>query len=152
LLSRPTKCIGRSFGMCSLWRMVRYAVLLLPMVVACSRPPPDSTPDGVVRLWLEKMEASSEDPRAALEAYGLLGPSAKHNLEQRAERAGRMQGRRFEPYEMLAEGRFGLKFRPKTMTVRSVGADEAEVDIVGGDPAEHASVRCARDPQNSAAW
>ena len=119
---------------------------------ACSRPPPDATPDGVVRLWLEKMESSSEDPGAAREAYALLGPSAKHNLEQRAERAGRMQGRRFEPYEMLAEGRFGLKFRPKGMTVQTQG-DEARVDVVGADPQnERATVRCSRDPKDRELW
>jgi hypothetical protein len=129
-------------------------VFVLPLLLSpgCSRPPADSTPDGVVHLWLEKMEASAEDPRAAREAYALLGPAAKHNLEQRAERAGRMQGRRFEPYEMLAEGRFGLKFRPKTMTVQAVSANEANVDIIGGDTSEHASVRCARDPQHAGVW
>lgn len=122
-------------------------------VVACSRQAPDATPDGAVRLWLEKMEASAEDPRAAREAYALLGPSARRNLEQRAERAGRMHGRRFEPYEMLAEGRFGLKFRPKGVTVGQVAGDEATVNVVGADPAvEQVSVRCARDPKEAQAW
>ncbi|HWL84171.1 MAG TPA: hypothetical protein VNO21_00030 [Polyangiaceae bacterium] len=112
----------------------------------CTRSPPDATPDGVVQLWLEKMEASTKDPRAAREAYALLGPATRHNLEVRAQRASRIQGRRFEPYEMLAEGRFGLKFRPKTMHVAAVAGNEAKVDVVGADPAaEHASVQCARE-------
>ena len=129
------------------------SALAMVLLAACSRQAPDATPDGVVRLWLEKMETSAEDPRAARDAYALLGPSARENLEQRADRAGRMHGRRFEPYEMLAEGRFGLKFRPKAVTVGQVAGDEAMVDVVGADPnVERASVRCARDPKDRAAW
>jgi len=120
--------------------------LALSPAAGCSRSPPDATPDGVVRLWLEKMESSTADPRAVREAYALLGPATRHNLEARAERASRIQGRRFEPYEMLAEGRFGLKFRPKTMSVVGAAGDEAKVDVVGADPTvERATVRCARE-------
>jgi hypothetical protein len=99
------------------------------------------------------MEEQEEDPRAAREAFALLGPAARGNLEQRAERAGRMMGRRVEPYEMLAEGRFGLKFRPKTMTSHITG-DRATVDVVGSDPAERATVVCARATSGDAksAW
>jgi hypothetical protein len=122
------------------------AVIALALASACSRPAPDATPEGVVRLWLEKMEAQPEDPHAAREAFLLLGPAARANLEKRAERASRSMGRRVEPYEMLAEGRFGLKFRPKTMTSSTTG-DRATVDIVGSDPAlEHATVLCAHEP------
>jgi hypothetical protein len=124
---------------------VRWALALL--LVACSRPAPEQTPEGTVRLWLEKMEEQDEDPRAAREAFALLGPAARANLQQRAERAGRMMGRRVEPYEMLAEGRFGLKFRPKTMTSHITG-DRATVDVVGSDPAEHATIVCARAPDS----
>ncbi len=122
------------------------------MVAACTRAAPDTTCEGVVRTWLERMEASTEDGRAAREAYVLLGPTARANLEQRAERASRVQGRRVEPYEMLAEGRFGLKFRPKTMTTRVVD-DRATVEVLGGEPlSEHATVHCARDPRDTTAW
>ncbi len=116
------------------------------LIAGCSRKPPDATPDGVVRLWLEKMEASTGDPRAAREAYTLLGPATRHNLELRAQRASLIQGRRFEPYEMLAEGRFGLRFRPKSMRVAAISGDEAKVDVVGADTAtERATVACARE-------
>lgn len=116
--------------------------------LGCSRPPPDATPEGAVRLFVEKMETSGEDPRATREAYGLLGPHARANLKERADRASRGQGRRYEPYEMLAEGRFGLKFRPKTMTAR-VDGDEAFVEVRGDGAEERATVRCTRE---GAAW
>jgi hypothetical protein len=112
---------------------------------ACSRAAPDATPDGVVHLWLERMETSTDDPRAAREAYALLGPASRATLEDRAARASRVQGRRVEPYEMLAEGRFGLKFRPKTMSATVTG-DQATVEVMGSDPAaEHATVHCTRE-------
>lgn len=127
-------------------------VLLAACTPACTRPAPDASCDGAVRLWLERMEASTSDGHAMREAYALLGPTARTNLEQRAERASRVQGRRVEPFEILAEGRFGLKFRPKTMTTK-VTDDLATVEVLGGDPTlEHATVHCARDPRDPTAW
>jgi hypothetical protein len=111
-------------------------------MVACSRPAADATPEGVVHQWLDRMEASVEDRRAAKEAYALLGPKARKNLEERATRASRVQGRQVEPYEMLAEGRFGLRFRPKSMTATVTGED-AVVEVRGQSPdVEVATVRC----------
>jgi hypothetical protein len=127
-------------------------LLALVAIPACSRPAPDATPEGAVRLWLERMEAQPEDPRAAREAYALLGPAARANLEQRAERASLGMGRRVEPQEMLAEGRFGLKFRPKSMTSHITG-ERATVDVMGSDPAEHAIVVCAHEAaQEPGGW
>jgi hypothetical protein len=123
----------------------RATACVLFLVAACSRGAPDATPEGVVRLWIEKMESASDDPHATRDAYELMGPLAKKNLEQRAERASRGQGRRFEPWEMLAEGRFGLKFRPKTMSGHVEG-DDATVEVRGERPEEQASVRVARTP------
>lgn len=133
-------------------RLVALAVALglafaLALALAgCSRPAPDATPDGAVRVWLEKMEDSDEDPSAARDAYALLGPGARTNLAERAERASLAQGRRVDASEMLAEGRFGLKFRPKAMTVKALSATDATVEVTGADPREeHASIRCARE-------
>jgi len=110
----------------------------------CTRAAPDATPEGAVRLFVEKMESGAEDPRAMREAYQLLGPHARSNLKERADRASKGQGRRYEPHEMLAEGRFGLKFRPKTMSAK-IDGDEAFVDVRGEGPEEHATVHCVRE-------
>jgi hypothetical protein len=127
-------------------RLARLAFLFL--LVACTRSAPDATPEGAVRQWVEKMESGSEDGRAMKEAYGLLGPRARANLKERAERASRGQGRRWEPHEMLAEGRFGLSFRPKAMTSK-IDGDEATVDVRGDAPEDRAVVRCTRE---NGAW
>ncbi len=128
------------------------AALLLCLgagALGCSRPAPDSTPDGALRAWLEKMEAAEDDPAEMRAAYELFGPRAKKDLAERAERAGRAEGRKVEPWQVLAEGRFGLKFRPQRMTVTldPKTANEAVVAVVGADPnVEHALVHCDRDP------
>lgn len=128
--------------------IVVFVLSILLASVGCSRSSPDTTPDGVVRLWLEKMEGAAEDERAMKDAYQLLGPRARANLKERAERASRGQGRRFEPHEMLAEGRFALRFRPKTMTSK-IDGDAATIEVKGDGPDEHATVTCTRE---SGAW
>jgi hypothetical protein len=114
---------------------------------SCSRPPPDSSPDGAVRLFLEDMEAADDDDAQAMRrAYDLLGPAARANLDERARRTSELQGRHVEAWQMLAAGRFGLAFRPKSMRTTTVG-DRATVEVVGADPQnEHASVVCVHEP------
>ena len=127
--------------------MIRHAftvALVALAAAACTRAAPDATPEGAVRLFVEKMETGAEDPHAMREAYQLLGPHARSNLKERADRASKGQGRRYEPYEMLAEGRFGLKFRPKTMTANILGED-AFVEVRGDGPEERATVHCVRE-------
>jgi len=124
------------------------SALLVVGASGCSRAAPDATPEGVVRLWLERMESAAEDGRAMKEAYELLGPRARANLKDRADRASRGQGRRYEPHQMLAEGRFGLRFRPKAMTARIEG-DDAWVEVKGDGPDQRATVKCTREGE---AW
>jgi hypothetical protein len=111
----------------------------------CSHANPDATPEGAVRAFVERMENAADDPREMRDAYQLLGPHARANLKERAERASRGQGRRYEPWEMLAEGRFGLKFRPKAMSAHVTGQD-ATIDVRGDGPDERAVVRCTHEP------
>ena len=125
-------------------RALVFVLVALAMLAGCQRAAPDATPEGSVCLFVEKMESGAEDPHAMREAYGLLGPHARANLKERAERASKGQGRRYEPFEMLAEGRFGLKFRPKTM-VAKVDGDDAFVDVRGDGPEERATVHCMRE-------
>lgn len=124
--------------------MRRLGLAVALSLAACSRPAPDATPDGAVRLFMEKMEDGAEDPRAMREAYQLLGARARANLKERADRASKSQGRRYEPHEMLAEGRFGLRFRPTQMTSR-IDGDEASVEVRGDGAEDRATVRCARE-------
>lgn len=116
----------------------------------CTRPPPDSTPEGAVHEWLESMEATGADDHATRDAYALLGPAARANLAERAERTSLLTGRRVEPHEMIAPGRFGLRFRPRAMKAH-VTDDRATVDVLGEGRDERASVRCVREGAGEAA-
>ncbi len=114
-------------------------------LAGCSRPPPDASPDGAVRVFLDDMEAAESDARETRHAYDLLGPVARANLEERARRTSLLQGRQVPPWDMLAAGRFGVAFRPKTMRSKIVG-DRASVEVLGADPQnERATVSCIRE-------
>lgn len=123
-------------------------VLGLVVLAGCAHPPPDATPDGAVRAWLEHMEDSQDDPKEAREAFRLLGPAARANLAERAARASQTMGRRTEPFELVAAGFFGLKFRPQS-TKATVLGDHATVEVIGDRGAERASVVCVRE---GSAW
>ena len=113
-------------------------------MAACSKHEPDQTPDGVVKLWLDKMEEAT-DPKEAHDAFELLGPKARGNLQERADLASKMQGRQESAEDMLAQGRFGLKFRPKSMT-STIQGDDATVTVVGADAqTEHTTIHCVRE-------
>jgi hypothetical protein len=122
-------------------------VLVATAAAGCGRAPPDSTPEGAVKLLLDDLEGASEDPALMKQAYDLLGPAARANLEGRARRTSLLQGRQVKPWEMLAAGRFGLAFRPAPKTMRkTVVGDRASVEVFGADPQnEHASVPCVRE-------
>jgi hypothetical protein len=122
-----------------------FACLFFIVSGGCSRPAPDATPDGVIHAWLEHMEDSQEDPKEAREAYRLLGPTARANLAERAARASQTEGRRTEPYELLAAGFFGLKFRPQLPMKVTVVGDRATVEVSGERETERASVVCVKE-------
>jgi hypothetical protein len=117
-------------------------------LAGCSRPPPDSTPDSAVRLFLDAMDLAGDDPKAIRRAYDLLGPGARANLAERARRTSALQGRQVEPWEMLADGLFGMSFRARVMRPNVVG-NRATVEVTGEGPQEHASVICVRE---GSAW
>jgi hypothetical protein len=119
------------------------------LTTGCSHSPPDATPDGALRLFLDDLEVAEDDGQMMKRAYELLGPTARANLTERAHRVTELQGRQVQAWEMLASGRLGLAFRPKTMRSSIVG-DRATVEVIGAEPAtEHASVVCVREGE---AW
>src|SRR5258705_13262555 len=120
-----------------------WGALLLALVVSgCSRKPADLTPDGAVGELLDRIDRTEADPTEAHAAYELLSLRTKQNLVERARRASTTSGREVPPEEMLAPGRFSLRFEPRKMHVR-VADDRAVVDVVGIDPDnDRAEVPC----------
>jgi hypothetical protein len=118
--------------------------LLTALLVSCSRPAPDATPEGVLHEWIDRMNAQVTDPHEAPAAYALLSKATHAELEKRAERASLIEGHRASGYEMLASGRFSLRFAPKHYATTITG-DTATVVVTGVDPTEHATVRCVKE-------
>ena len=93
------------------------------------------------------MSRSADDEGALREAYRLVGASARAALARRAERATALSGRAYEPWQMLAQGRFRLRFSPASrggMRERVEG-DHAVVTVTGEQPGQHAEVLLVRE-------
>ena len=95
--------------------MIRSAAVLVTLVTlaACARVPTDGTPDGALELFLEAMGRAEDDPTARRRAFELLAPESRRAIAERARLASSLGSRRFEPWEMIAEGRYRLRFRPR---------------------------------------
>lgn len=129
-------------------RMLSRREALLGLCVfaaSCSRRRPDSSPEAVVREWIERMQRVHGEPEAARAAFELLSQASRANLEERARRASAATGRKMGPEQMIVPSRFSLRFSPRQLTSRVAG-DRAVVEAVGADPeVEHASIPCVRE-------
>lgn len=113
---------------------------LASMLVGCGADAP-ATPTETVRRFIAAMDRGGGDARQLREAYDLLDARAQGGLRARARKAETLTGRAFAPWEMLAQGRFRLRFAPATprgMRERVTGAN-ATVTVVG-DAGERAEV------------
>ena len=118
-----------------------WCVLLLGLC-ACSSAPSDETPSGALLMFLGAMERSDWNQEALREAYALLSADAREALEERAEMANALSGRDFEPWQMLAQGRFRLRFAPRQDGGLSerIDGDRAVVVVTGSRDGERAEV------------
>jgi hypothetical protein len=117
--------------------------LVLLTCSACSSEPTTRTPDGTLELFLRAMQASEEDPAIRAQAYRLLSREARRRLDARARLAGSLSNRHFEPWEMIAEGRYRLRFPPRRVdgfVTRMIGDDRAIVVVRGEREGERAEV------------
>jgi hypothetical protein len=120
---------------------------LLVALAACGEPQPPASPEGTVRLFLEVMDRSAADPSALQEAYEMLDRGAREALSERARQAASLAGRAYEPWQMLAQGRFRLRFAPESpggMRERIEG-DTATVWVAGRGPGQHAEIPLVRE-------
>jgi hypothetical protein len=124
------------------FRQLTVGLLTIGALSACQRKPPDLTPEGAVRELLDRIDRIETDPTEARAVYDLLSLRTKQNLIERARRASTTSGRDIPPQDMLAPGRFSLRFEPRKMHTR-VADDQAVVDVTGIDPeTDRAEVPC----------
>lgn len=138
--ARPTNR-GTNRTVSSLFRPLALAVAML--AVGCKRAPENATPEGAVRELLSALEGMTTEPSRSKDALALLGPNASKNLEARAQRASKVEGRTIAAAEYLAAVRYLPRGRASRFTT-AIGAsgDVAEVTVLdeGGRELTHLSV------------
>ena len=118
---------------------------VLVLVLGCGAQAPD-TPAETVRVFLDAMDQSANDAGRLADAYRLLDSHGREELRARAHKAETLTGRAFEPWEMLAQGRFRLRFAPAArggMRERIRGA--TAVVVVTGAEGDRAEVPLVRE-------
>lgn len=112
----------------------------------CGGAPTDDTPTGAVELFLEAMERSDWDADARRTAYGLLAADAQNALDARADRANALSHDVLEPWEMLAQGRYRLRFTPIASGYREhIEGERATVTVHGVSEGQRANVPLVRE-------
>jgi len=108
---------------------------------ACSRRPPNATPEGSVREFVERMRLVKGDPADSKAAFELLSKRAQDNLSIRAQRYGAASGKPIGPEAMLVPSRFSLRFEPQAYRSQTAGA-HALVEVAGALPEQQARLPC----------
>lgn len=111
---------------------MRLSVFLLVVGLAACKPKPENaTPEGAVRELFSALEAMSTDPARSKDALALLGPSTSKNLEARAQRASKVEGRTIAASDYLAAVRYLPRTRIAKLTSKlGASGDLAEVSAL----------------------
>jgi hypothetical protein len=144
-------CFAPRFGRVT--AVAAFCVLTVLSAYACGGPAGGTagSPTAVLQQFLTAMDQSATDDRALRVAYDLLASSAQSALEQRSERAKALAGQPFEPWQMLAQGRFRLRFSPAARRGmrETISGDRATVVVAGTNQGERADVQLVRE---NGAW
>jgi len=100
--------------------------------LACRSEPTDDTPTGALRLFLSAMDRSAVEEDALRQAYDLLAEESRNELMARAREATVLSGKRLDPWSMMVQGRFRMRFAPVRMQESQEG-DKARVVVMGPD-------------------
>jgi len=132
---------GRTAAPALGWGRAISALTLALLLVSCSRAPPNATPDGAVREFVEVMETFDGNEEDAEKLFELLSERAKKNLRARAERYGAASGKKIAPAAMIVPKRVSLRFTPHSYSAQVVG-QYALVDVLGVRGSQRAQVPC----------
>lgn len=92
------------------------------------------------------MDRTNLNDNARKDAYAMLDETAQAALAERAKRAGLVTGRAYAPWDMLAPGRFRMRFAPAEHSGMhaTVTGDQAVVHVRAESGKERASVPMTR--------
>lgn len=119
-------------------------VHMLALEAGCARDP-RSTPEDALASWVSAMQASRSDLGARRHAFELLSAHARASLGERAARASQLSGREIQPWEMLAPGRFAMRFAFDRTALRTRIQGEHATVTVFGPAGEYADVPMVRE-------
>jgi hypothetical protein len=122
-----------------------WLLVALAVAPACGSGEPDG-PGETLSRFLETLDRSALNDSARREAFAMLDDTAQAGLAERANRAALVTGRSFAPWEMIAPGRFRLRFAPadRAGLRATVNGDHAVVHVRAADGKERASVPMTR--------
>jgi hypothetical protein len=122
-----------------------WLLLALAVAPACGQSEADGPADTLSR-FLETLDRSALNDSARREVFAMLDDTAQAGLAERAQRAALVTGRSFSPWEMIAPGRFRLRFAPAGHSGlrATVNGDHAVVHVRADDGKERASVPMTR--------
>jgi len=128
-------------------RLVVWVLSIGAVVSSCGSEESDSSPAGALSRFLEAMDRSTLHEGALKDAYALLDAGAQRELGMRAQRAASLTGRGFEPWEMIAPGRFRLRFTPSEHGEMrtTLKGESALVEVRSEDGRARASVPLVRE-------
>jgi hypothetical protein len=102
-------------------------------------------PSRTVLAFLEDLRHADEDLDRAKRVVASLPAASRRELDDRANRASVVLGRRVEPPELIVDAFVVVRFEP-VRTTSDVKGDRAVVELFGANEAvEHARVICARE-------
>ena len=136
------------------WAVPALLIALAGPSFACGSGGSDVGDDGpteTLSRFLETMDRSNLNESARKEAYAMLDETAQQALAERARRAAGVSGREFSPWDMLAPGRFRLRFVPAEHhgMRATVTGDHAVVQVVSEDGKDKVSVPSRRTAETS---
>ena len=121
-------------------------MVVLACLVACGEADDDASPSGALLMFLEAMDAANSDPSSLETAFRLLDPDARAELTERASKAETLAGREYKPWQMLAEGRFRLRFTPDPHRLRAkIDGDRAQVSVADPSGKQRVQVPMVRE-------
>lgn len=111
------------------------------VLAACAESDADAPVETLSR-FLEAMDRGNVHVGARKESYALLDREAQGHIAERARRAALVTGRSYEPWEMLAPGRFRMRFAPADHSGMraTVTGDRALVEVRDRDGRHRAQV------------
>ncbi|HEY4118793.1 MAG TPA: hypothetical protein VGM56_13100 [Byssovorax sp.] len=123
-------------------RAKTLAAAALLTLAACARKPPDATPEGAVREFVERMRAVRGDAQDAKAGYELLSKRAQANLTERAQRYSFASGKPIAAEMMITPSKFALRFEPQRYVAVQVAGSFALVEVTGLAADQRARVPC----------